>query len=109
MAETYCIILTTTGSLEEAARLAELLVSHRLAACVQFFPITSCYHWQGKIQKESEYLLFVKTAAQLYSDVEKTILENHSYEIPEIIQIPIDRGLELYLGWMDESLHHAEI
>jgi periplasmic divalent cation tolerance protein len=103
MADSYCMILTTTGSQEEASRIADRLVADRLAACVQTIQISSTYRWKGKVTKEAEYLLLIKTSTNLYKDVETAILETHSYEIPEIIQIPIEQGLDRYLGWIDES------
>jgi len=103
MTKSYDIILTTTGSKEEADRLAEMLVSRQLAACVQVINIGSTYMWQGKITQEAEFLLLIKTASHLYSEVEKIIVENHSYEIPEIIQIPIVQGLPAYLARIDEN------
>jgi periplasmic divalent cation tolerance protein len=83
--------------------LAELLVSRRLAACVQITDIRSCYTWKDKTVKEPEQLLLIKTASHLYPEVEKTILENHSYEVPEIVQIPIAQGFDRYLGWISEN------
>jgi periplasmic divalent cation tolerance protein len=103
MAESTCVMLTTAGSQEEADRLAEILVTRRLAACVQITPITSWYTWQGKVNHEPEYLLLIKTAAHLYPDVESALLANHSYAIPEIIQLPITQGLDSYLGWIWEN------
>lgn len=103
MAETHCTMLTTAGSQEEANRLAELLVTQRLAACVQITPIHSWYTWQGKVTHEPEYLLLIKTTAVRYPDVQAALLANHSYETPEIVQLPITRGLDRYLGWIDEN------
>lgn len=103
MTTSYCVILSTAGNKDEAEHLAELLVSRQLAACVQIVNILSTYIWQGKFTKEAEYLLVIKTAAHLYSEVETIILENHSYEVPEIIQIPIVQGLPAYLTWISEN------
>ncbi len=103
MAEEFCVMLTTAGSQEEADRLAELLVERKLAACVQIAAITSWYAWQGKVNHEPEYLLLIKTTANLYTAVEAALLANHSYATPEIIQLPIARGLERYLGWIGEN------
>ncbi len=100
----FCVITTTTTSQEEANRLAEMLVSRRLAACVQISNIASFYLWKGEVTKEAEYLLLIKTRARLYSQVETAILENHSYEIPEIIQIPVTQGLDRYLNWITASV-----
>ena len=80
-----------------------MLVSRKLAACVQVTSIDSTYRWQGKIRHEPEYLLLIKTASRLYPEVEAAILENHSYELPEILRIPIEGGLERYLAWIEEN------
>lgn len=101
--DSYCVILTTAGSQDEAHRLAELLVSRKLAACVQIANISSVYRWKDQVQKEAEYLLLIKTTTPLYRNVEAAIVENHSYEIPEIVQLPIANGLERYLGWIAEN------
>lgn len=102
MTTSFCVILTTSSK-DEAERLAEMLVSRKLAACVQIVNIASTYMWQGKITKEAEFLLLIKTTAHLYPAVETAIMENHSYEVPEIIQIPITRGLPAYLTWVGEN------
>ncbi len=103
MANSYCVILTTAGSQDEADRLAEMLVSRQLAACVQIASILSCYRWKAAVTKEAEFLLLVKTAARLYPAVEAAIVENHSYEVPEVVQISIEQGLDRYLGWIGEN------
>lgn len=103
MPEVYCVILTTTGTREQAERLAELLVTRRLAACVQITAISSIYMWKGELHKDPEHLLLIKTCPDRYEDVQTAILENHSYEVPEIVQLPIERGLGRYLSWVNES------
>lgn len=99
----YCLIQTTAGSETEAEELAQLLVRERLAACVQVLPITSYYRWEGKISKDGEWLLSIKTRAACYQAVEKLIIANHAYETPEIIQLPVVDGSEDYLQWVDNS------
>jgi periplasmic divalent cation tolerance protein len=101
MKDGYSIIMTTTDSQEEANRLAELLVTQRLAACVQTLPITSTYTWQSKRHRESEWLLLIKTRADLYEAIQKAIIKHHSYETPEILQAPISKGSPAYLAWID--------
>ncbi|HET6846629.1 MAG TPA: divalent-cation tolerance protein CutA [Anaerolineales bacterium] len=100
MREEYCVILTTVGSREEADSIAEALVTRRLAACVQVSPISSVYVWKGELHRDAEHLLLIKTPAECYQAVEAAIRENHSYEIPEIVQLPIERGLPEYLDWI---------
>ena len=103
MNDAYSVILTTTGSADEAQRLAEVLVSRKLAACVQTVPIASTYRWKEELQHDQEFLLLIKTASTLYARVEAAILEVHSYEVPEIVQLPIARGLPAYLTWISDS------
>lgn len=100
MPESYSLVLSTAGTAQEADRLAEMLVSSKLAACVQIVNIASVYTWEGEMHKEPEYLLLIKTAAGRYAEVESAIVQHHSYEIPEIVQVPIERGLPAYLAWI---------
>lgn len=101
--ETACVILCTAGSREEAERLAELLVTQRLAACVQITDIASRYVWEGQLTKDAECLLLIKTRTSLYGEVQAAILANHSYAIPEIVQLPIQQGLPAYLNWLMQN------
>jgi periplasmic divalent cation tolerance protein len=103
MTERHTIVLTTTDNRDEADRLAASLVQNRLAACVQIMAIDSHYVWDGKAQNSAEFLLMVKTRAELYAEVETFLAENHSYDVPEIIQIPVTAGSAAYLGWIDEN------
>ena len=96
----YCIILTTCASQEEADKIANVLIENKTAACVQISPITSIYRWKGKVEQENELRLTIKTTDELYPLVEKLIKENHSYEVPEIVKVPISGGMPEYLGWI---------
>ena len=96
----YSMIITTTADKESAKSIARLLVENQLAACVQMFPIESVYVWQGKICEENETALFIKSKAALFSKISAAIKENHTYEVPEIIQIDITDGLPEYLAWI---------
>jgi periplasmic divalent cation tolerance protein len=100
----FALILVTMGSQEEAERMARALVDSRLAACVNIIPgLRSVYRWKGKIWDEGEFLLLIKTRIALFRQVEGKIKQIHSYEIPEIIAIPIIQGSETYLNWLRES------
>jgi periplasmic divalent cation tolerance protein len=99
----YCIVLSTTGSQEEADKIAGILLESRAASCVQISPIVSHYRWKGKIEKENEIRLLIKTTDALYSKVENLIRENHSYEVPQIVKVPITGGLKEYLDWISEE------
>ncbi len=97
----YCCIVSTAPSLKKARQLAGFLVSKRLAACVQILPdLESHYRWRGKKETSKEVLLLIKTKASLYKKVEKLILQNHPYEVPEIICLPITKGSKTYLDWI---------
>ena len=81
--------------------MAGLLVSKRLAACVQLVSkLESHYRWKGKKEISREILLIIKTRSSLYKKVEAAILKNHSYEVPEIICLPISKGSKTYLNWL---------
>ena len=96
----YCIILTTCTSEKEADKIANVLVEKKAAACVQISPITSVYRWQGKVERENELRLTIKTTDELYPYAENLIKENHSYEVPQIVKVPITDGLPEYLDWI---------
>jgi len=99
------IVLTTTSSTEEAESLATGLVESRLAACVQILPkMTSVYAWEGKVEKESEHLLLIKTLPEKYKAVEKYILDRHSYDTPEIVAIDAEKVSDGYLKWLTDYL-----
>lgn len=100
----FGIILVTTNAPEEGLNIAQALVDSRLAACVNIISgLRSVYRWKGKIWDEGELLLVIKTRMALFQQVERKIREMHSYEVPEIISIPIARGSEPYLNWVRES------
>jgi periplasmic divalent cation tolerance protein len=98
------MVLTTTGSHDEAATIAASLVEARLVACVQIVPgVESVYWWEGRVARDAEWLLLCKTTAERYGDVEAAILELHSYTTPEVVAIPIERGSAAYLDWLRQS------
>ena len=74
-----------------------------MAACVQIQEITSFYWWDGKINRDAEQLLYLKTTAKHYAALEAAIIANHVYDTPEILQLPIERGFEKYLNWMQRE------
>lgn len=103
MGESFCIITTVCGSRAEADQLAEHLVARSLAACVQVVEINSTYRWKGALTQEAEFLLLIKTRADHYGEVEKALIANHPYELPEILQTPIVQGFPPYLAWVEEN------
>ena len=98
----YSLFITTFADKESAKKTAGLLVEKRLAACVQLFPIESVYLWKDDIYDENEVILFIKSKTMLFDKITAAVKENHSYEVPEIIQIPITDGLPEYLRWIDD-------
>ena len=95
------VVLMTAPNREEANRIAEALVSARLAACVQILPeIESVYRWQGEIKREREILLLAKTVASRFDELESKVRAMHSYDTPEIIALPITATSEPYLKWL---------
>jgi periplasmic divalent cation tolerance protein len=108
--KTDCVIvLTTTDSEEESEKLAQMLLEEKLAACVQIQKIKSHYRWNEKIECADEYLLMIKTRPNLFSEISELICQNHSYETPEIVQIPITRGSPKYLAWIESTLEQSNI
>ena len=99
------VVLSTCGSAEEAEQLARRLLEARLAACVNLIPQTrSFYWWQEKIEQANECLLVIKTSRDLFDQL-RTVLESaHSYELPEVLAIPVVEGSPNYLQWMDREL-----
>lgn len=96
------VVLATAGSEDEATLLARTALQRNLAACVQVYPIRSFYMWQGAMQDDAEYLLLFKTRRSNYAQLEACIRETHSYEVPEIVLLPIEQGLPAYLAWLHE-------
>ena len=95
------LVLVTTGSEEEAAKIGRTLVEEKLAACANIVPhIRSIYRWKGKIHDEQEALILIKTRTSLFSALRNRIRELHGYEVPEIIASPISQGLQEYLDWV---------
>jgi periplasmic divalent cation tolerance protein len=101
------VILSTCDSEEQAARVARHLIEKRLAACVNILPgARSIYHWKGAIEEAQEFVLLIKSRRDLFPKLRAELLTVHSYEVPEVIAIPIVDGSEQYLTWLDRELEH---
>ncbi len=97
----YRVVLMTAGSSEEATRLAGALVEERLVACVNIVgPIRSIYRWQGQVADEAEHLLVAKTRADLLPRLAERVRELHSYQVPEVLALPVSYGWPPYLEWV---------
>lgn len=100
------VVFITTANSEEAARLANMLVELRLAACVQILPeMESVYRWQGKIERQKEVLLIAKTTRSRFEELEREVRAIHSYETPEIVALPLAAGSPPYLEWLNSSVN----
>ena len=99
------VIYSTCGSAEEAERISSLLIERKLAACVTVItPVKSYYRWQGKVEKSDEWLLMIKTSQALFEAVSAAIQKAHSYEVPEVIAVPIAAGSAAYLSWLGSEV-----
>ena len=100
----YLVVFITTSSYDEARKIADALVVQKKAACVNIVPkVNSLFRWKGKIEEAEESLMVVKTRAELFPDVASTVKSIHSYEVPEIIALPIVEGNADYLSWLKEE------
>jgi periplasmic divalent cation tolerance protein len=98
----YAVVITTCENLEQADLIIHDLLDKKLAACIQTQNVKSFYTWKGKVEVSEEILLFIKAKFDLFGKIRDSIKSNHSYEIAEIIQLPISNGLVSYLNWVDE-------
>lgn len=100
----FRIVLSTAGSEEEGARIAKSLVERKLCACVNLAPgVRSFYRWEGAVQDDAEVLLIMKTTQDKLEALSEHLAEIHSYDVPEVLAIPIDQGSAPYLEWLAES------
>ena len=99
------IVITTAPNQTEAEELAEKLVTAKLAACVQILPpMTSVYVWEGKLQKESEHLLLIKTLSEKWDALTAFVAADHSYEVPVLVAFDAANEAEPYRAWLDSVL-----
>ncbi len=95
------LVLTNVPERAVAERIASLLIEQRLAACVNVLaPCRSVYRWKDAVQHDEEYPLLIKTTRERYPALEQALRAAHPYELPEIIAVPIERGLPAYLDWV---------
>ncbi len=97
------MIMITAANEEEASKISRALDKDKLIACANRFPVNSIYRWQGMVYDEQEVMLVCKTKDELLDKVIARVKKMHSYDIPEIIAIPIVGGSQDYLDWLDES------
>ena len=101
---TFIQVTTTTATESDARRIADVLIDAHAAACVQIGgPITSVYRWQGKIETSPEWRCTIKTRASLFEKVRTLIQQNHPYDVPQIVALPILETSESYGKWLEEE------
>jgi periplasmic divalent cation tolerance protein len=105
----FCMLMTNVDSETAAHTLARGLVGSGLAACVQVFPMTSFYVWQGESRREAEHLLLAKTRTALWPALEEFARTHHPYELPELLQLPVTGGSAAYLQWLREATKPAAL
>jgi len=100
----YMVIFITTSSIDEAKKLGRTLVEEKLVACSNILsPVHSIYQWKGEMCEGEEALLVLKTKRELFRQIESRVRELHSYDVPEIIAMPIIEGSEDYLSWVESE------
>jgi periplasmic divalent cation tolerance protein len=101
----YIIVFVTCKSKPEAEKIARALLKEKLIACANLIaPVHSLFHWQGKIEEAEECLMVLKSRCDLFDALAQRLRGLHSYEVPEILAVPVVAGSEAYLGWMGEVL-----
>lgn len=103
MQKTYCIIMTTVANKDDACKLTATLLELQLAACVQHIPMESYYTFEEQECAEAEILMLIKTRQELYGTIETVIAAKHPYKVPELLMLPVEKGLGAYLDWIDLS------
>ena len=104
----FLLLLSTCGTAEEARKIARTLVDERLAACVNITKIHSIYQWKDQIEEREEQLLIIKTRSSIYEKAENRIRALHSYELPEIIALKVEKGYAPYLDWIARNVCRLE-
>ncbi|WP_282012041.1 divalent-cation tolerance protein CutA [Nitrospina watsonii] len=103
MMEEHVVVYVTAGSEQEAETLSHGLVTEKLAFCVNVVPaIKSYYHWDGKMNVDAEVLMIIKTRRDRFDELKQWVSEHHSYDVPEVIALPVVAGLDAYLQGIDD-------
>lgn len=108
MGEKAVVIMVTTGGRDDAERIGEALVVEHLAGCCSVVPtVHSFYYWDGQLQREHEALLIIKTLESKAQAVQDFVRNHHDYEVPEILQLPVEGGSSAYLDWLEKQVAEA--
>lgn len=105
MEHSYIVVMVTTANKEEAEKIACHLLNEKLIACANIIgPVSSLFWWAGKVESANEHILLMKSRIELFEKVSETVRALHSYKIPEIIALPIVKGSNAYMEWLESSL-----
>jgi periplasmic divalent cation tolerance protein len=103
--DAYIIVLVTTAGKQEAEKIAQRLLEARLIACANIVgPVSSHFHWSGKLEKAEEYLIFMKSRRDLFAKLSEDVRALHSYEVPEILALSVVEGSKAYMDWLGTCL-----
>lgn len=105
MTADYLVVMVTASSLDEATAIANHLVEHHLAACVSLFPVSSIYTWDNQVHRDQEWQLMIKTQQDQFTALETAVHELHSYDVPEVIALPVIAGSLPYLNWISDQVN----
>jgi periplasmic divalent cation tolerance protein len=106
----YVIVMVTTVNKQEAEKIAQRLLKERLIACANIIgPVSSLFHWDGKTEKAEEFLIFMKSRKDLFDKLAETVKALHSYEVPEILVLPVVGGSKAYLDWLGSCLQKTKV
>ncbi len=105
LTDSYIVVMVTTATKKEAEKIARSLLEARLIACANILgPVASHFHWSGKIESAEEYMMLMKTKSGVFEAVAEKVRSLHSYEVPEIIALPIVKGSKAYVDWLGSVL-----
>lgn len=96
----FCVILTTTDSQQVADKIAKLLITKKIAGCIQIDSVSSYYEFENQLEIAQEKRLMIKALSKNYREIEQLIVQNHNYQLPQIVKIDINDGMEKYLKWL---------
>ena len=104
----HLVVLTTVGGEEEARKLIRGLVDERIVACGTMVGATSIFRWEGAVSEESETLVLLKTSRERWHDLEAAVKRRHPYDVPELLALPVEAGLDAYLNWVNRETSTTE-